>query len=157
MFTEEAIHNAMADLGELTQEQIDLLKEALSKKPLNTEELRRQLDIDREAFDNFLITLEQNKKKNVFESEVSSEELEAVSGGKVWCNKTVHLTCTWAHVDLAYPDNCKVSDRRNIYGGNGFPNCAATVNDGSHCDENDACYSYAIDYQNMRECHKAWK
>ena len=55
------------------------------------------------------------------------------------------------------PKNCNVQFVRPIYGGNGFPNCAATVEDGSWCSTNDACYDVAIDYKGMRDCAKAWR
>lgn len=55
--------------------------------------------------------------------------------------------------------NCTQSLDRDIYGGKGFPNCAATVEEGSLCGENDACMSVAVNYQNMKTfaCFKAWK
>ena len=53
-------------------------------------------------------------------------------------------------------NNCTRNHERNIYLG-GFPNCAATVEDGSWCATNDACYSGAVDYQGLIECKKAWR
>ncbi len=54
-------------------------------------------------------------------------------------------------------NNCVNHDYRNIYGGNGFPNCAATVEDGSHCGTNDACYNNTVDYRGLTDCAKAWR
>ena len=58
-------------------------------------------------------------------------------------------------------NDCHISYYRDIYKG-GFPNCAATVEDGSWCDKNDACTLNAIRYQEMEgcylsDCKKAWK
>ena len=48
-------------------------------------------------------------------------------------------------------NNCVEVHYRDIYQG-GFPNCAATVEDGSWCGSNDACTSDAIRYQGMENC-----
>lgn len=44
---------------------------------------------------------------------------------------------------------------RNIYEGE-FPNCAATVEGGSWCWNNDACEKFAVIYT-MHSCGRAWK
>ena len=44
-----------------------------------------------------------------------------------------------------------------MYGGGSFPNCAATVEDGSWCKRNDACHDKAVDYRGMGSCKKAWR
>ena len=80
------------------------------------------------------------QEKEVFEQEVSTDEIEAVAGGD--CER-VQARCT-------------VETIRWIYE-NSFPDCAATVEDGSWCYESDACYGEAILYYGMTECHKAWK
>jgi len=86
-----------------------------------------------------------NKKENedkVFGQDLSQKEMEQVSGGKM--------------VDRDFNGECVSSHERWIQRG-GFPNCAATVEDGSWCDTNDACYSSAIAYFDMRSCKKAWE
>ena len=86
-----------------------------------------------------------DKEKEVFSRKVSEEELADVSGGKERAK------------------NCDDVWEREIYGGSGFPNCAATVEDGSFCKiDNDACHDYAIQYTDMKgcwfnDCHIAWK
>ena len=80
------------------------------------------------------------KENEVFAQEVSPDELDNVAGGKD-----------------SDTNNCTRTHKRDIYGGNGFANCAATVGDGSWCGTNDACYSDAVDYQNMFDCSKAWR
>ena len=85
------------------------------------------------------------KEQEIFNQELSQDELDAITGG----------------TDRdAY--NCIQSWIRDIYGNRelniyNFPNCAATVEDGSHCDTNDACWTFAVDYKNMKECRKAWR
>lgn len=80
--------------------------------------------------------------------------LLAAFGGSV-VNDVIDFV-TGGPTDKNFQD-CINHHQRNIYGGNGFPNCAATVDDGSHCSSNDACYSKAVDYQMMHDCSKAWR
>ena len=47
-------------------------------------------------------------------------------------------------------DNCVRYWHRQIYGGNGFPNCAATVGADSSCWRNDGCYNGTVVYDGMR-------
>ncbi len=83
------------------------------------------------------------KAKEILDQEIALDQLDAVAGG-------------------AGADDCVEGLVRNIYGGRGFPNCAATVEDGSWCGSNDACVSFAIVYTNLKgcggsDCHKAWE
>ena len=96
---------------------------------------------------------ELKRESEVFKQDLSMEELDAIAGAA-------------DPPDPSKPDvdrdNCYRGERRNIYGGNGFPNCAATVEEGSLCGTNDACVSFAIKYTNMcgirgsDNCMKAW-
>ena len=92
------------------------------------------------------------REYEVFGQELSLEELDAAAGG----------------VDPD-PDirNCVQKHSRAIYGGNGFPNCSATVESGSWCSTNDACNNDAIVYWDVKkrghgpwngdsDCEKAW-
>ena len=81
-------------------------------------------------------------EKEVFIQEVSDEELQTVAGGVD--------DCGWSEYT-----NCSTGDKRYIYSG-GFPNCAATVEDGSWCGTNDACLQSDVDYQGMNDCERAW-
>ena len=88
------------------------------------------------------------KEKAVFEQEISPDDLDAVAGGT-------------EVVDPVWDNNCAKQHYRDIYEG-GFPNCANTVEDGSYCSTNDACYNDAIVYKGMKgcsfaDCHKAWE
>ncbi len=79
------------------------------------------------------------KAKEILDQEISPDELDAVAGGDGERFK------------------CVISEYREIYAGNGFPNCAATVEDGSWCGDNDACVFDAVKYDGMRDCGKAWR
>ena len=89
------------------------------------------------------------KEKDVFEQEISPDDLNAVAGGS-------------EIVDPAWDNNCTKQHYRDIYEG-GFANCANTVENGSHCGNSDACYNDAIVYKGMKtgcsfaDCHKAWE
>ena len=93
------------------------------------------------------------KEEEVFAQSLSDEELESVNGGGVdyW------IICGETEGSESDINNCVRTQYRNIYGGVGFANCAATVEDGSWCSSNDACYSAAVGYENMKDCAKAWR
>ena len=92
-----------------------------------------------------------DQEKEILGQELSEEELTEVVGGK------------W---DLYY-DECVFNHERQMhlrkeYIGEGvwhyvsfFPNCAATVEDGSWCGRNDACLRDAVAYVGMNSCTKA--
>lgn len=99
---------------------------------------------------------EKRREDEVFGQALSVEDLDAASGG----------AATAEELDQAREDNCVQIDYRLIYGGGGFPNCAATVEDGSMCHRNDACYSNAVRYADVSRwndfakddlCAKAWR
>ncbi len=91
-----------------------------------------------------------DKEKELFEQEVSEEELEAVNGGYGLCGRT-------SENELFDKVSEKIKETAiNIYEG-GFPNCAATVDDGSWCGSSDACYGAEVKYIGMQDCQKAWR
>ena len=112
---------------------------------------------------------EQKAQENeVFEQELSLDDLDAVAGGyeaTSGCDAAAMAKGYGAAIaDAIYPDkkdantsNCDNYHTRQIYGGGGFPNCAATVEDGSWCKSSDACYNEAIDYKDTSSCSKAWR
>ena len=102
------------------------------------------------------MTDEQKAKENeVFNQELSIDDLDAAAGGE-YNELGKALFGAEKHDDDI--ENCVEDHRRQIYGGGGFPNCAATVEDGSHCGTNDACYGSAIVYKGTgSSCPKAWK
>ena len=84
------------------------------------------------------------KAKDILDQEIALDDLNAVAGG------------------ASSDDGCVEGFTRNIYGGKGFPNCAATVEDGSWCGSNDACATIMVYYTGMKgcggsDCHKAWR
>ncbi len=93
------------------------------------------------------------QEKKILGQELSKEDLAEVAGGK-W--DFDHDECTNNHERQMH--------LRKEYAGPGawryepfFPNCAATVEDGSWCWSNDACLSEAVSYVGMNSCTKAWE
>ena len=139
MLNEEKRKDLLGILGNLTDEQKAALTEAL-KKPISDRELFEKLGgVDEGRFAQYLKAVAAEKDDEVLAQELSPDELEAVSGGD-------------QDADLK---NCVRYSERNIYLG-GFPNCAATVEDGSFCGSNDACYHSMVSYYILQECNKAW-
>ena len=100
------------------------------------------------------------REEEVFDQELSLNDLDAAAGGssESWreCGGKTFLYFRGGPIDDD-TSNCVMHEKRNIYGGNGFPNCAATVEDGSHCANNDACYTTAVEYHpSLTDCKKAW-
>lgn len=142
MLNKEKFEQLMAILGELTEEQKATLTETL-EDPISDRELFKKLgDVDEGKFAQYLKAVDAEKEDEVLAQPLSPDELEAVSGGD----------------QDADPANCARYFERNIYLG-GFPNCAATVEDGSFCYENDACYHVSVCYWGIQEgdCQKAWR
>ena len=68
------------------------------------------------------------EEEAIFRQELSSDELECVTGG-----------------DGGEGDDCVYVDNRDIYKGRFW------------CDMNDACYAAAVVYYALDECAKAWR
>ncbi len=83
-----------------------------------------------------------DKEKEVFKQEISLAELDEVNGGRIPLRRGGKEGAHIVH--------------RNIYEGS-FPNCAATVGDGSWCMSNDACLEVQVQYTGMNDCSKAWR
>ncbi len=86
---------------------------------------------------------EKKNEEEVFLQSADDDELNGVAGG--------------GKEPSEQGDSCIESHFRDIYGGSGFPNCAASVEDGSFCDTNDACYRLAVEYLGRKSCPKAWE
>lgn len=144
MFDNEKLDQAMGILGDLTPEQKDLVHDSAQNNTPEKELLDglKELgaDLDEATFEEFLSAATKTAEDEVFDQEVSPDELEAVAGGDVIKSE---FNCTELHIRYIYIPH--------------FPNCAATVEDGSWCNTNDACIDLAIDYWGMRYCAKAWK
>ena len=162
MITDMMLEDAFAYLKDLDEEQISILKNALIEQiPDNT--LQQKLGVDDQTFKTISQILSEIKEKAVFAQVLSEDEMETVAGGipkkKSYgypCQATAATYCPDVHREDP-ADNCSYVHYRQAYGGNGFPNCAATFEDNSICGNNDACFSYAINYRGMNSCYKAWK
>lgn len=140
MISKEKWNEAIGILGELTEEQKAVLEEAAGK-PVSEKEFYEKLGkIDEAVFTEFLKAASETKEEAVFSQEVSVEEMASAAGGSAFYGNS--FSCT----DISL---------RKIY--EPFPNCAATVEEGSWCGRGDACYSEAIMYLDMDECSKAWR
>ena len=82
-------------------------------------------------------------EKDILRQSLSDADLNEVSGG--------------SQDPDAFQVNCTRGQYRNIYGGKRFPNCAASVEDGSWCWTSDSCFSCAVLYTKTKECVMAWK
>ena len=170
MLKKEVLDKTKHYLGELTDEQKTVLCEFVDKE-IKEPELFEKLGVAEEKLKEFLEAV--RKEKAVFFQELSEKELAAVAGGEyceggyscsflnnipddVTCGADNYYSCD-AVERYDDPANCHFMQERNIYGGQGFANCASTVESNSFCARSDACYAGAVHYQNMRDCHKAWE
>lgn len=143
MLDKEKIDEAVKHLGVLTEEQKSILEDA-KENQISEKELYEKLGLDIESFSAFI--KEAVKEEEVFSQEVNAEELLFVSGGKGGpsvCESVVNINCERNHYYRIYD--------------NSFPNCNSTVEDGSWCNDADACYSDAIEYVDTIDCRKAWR
>ena len=102
-----------------------------------------------------------DNEKKVFSQEVNKDDLRATAGG-AWYDVLNGGPHDKEVCGVPQQENCIQHNERNIYGGKGFPNCAATVGDGSRCGMNDACVHEAVYYYNMEgcaiaDCRTAWR
>ena len=88
---------------------------------------------------------QEKKEQKILNQEMDPEEMENVAAGIDDSSDDSD--------DVLFPKIIK----RNFYNEDGSINCAATVEDGSWCKSNDACYTNQMDYQGMKSCSKAWK
>jgi hypothetical protein len=136
----------------LTDAQKAVLRESMNS-PISEKELCEKLGMDVKTFSRFM---KDEKRMSVFQQALSEDELEAASGGKLACDILMRFALCGLNGSPDEQDPCINTYHRGIYD-SGFPNCAATVDDGSWCEVNDACYNVSVVYKDMRDCHKAWK
>ena len=138
----------------LTAEQQAFLEENFGK--LNERDLFQKLSeigpkADESIFADCLKAIAEKAEAGVFSQKVSEEELAGTVGGLCGVNGG---SC---NAPAEYKANhCNDMTIRHIYEG-AFANCAATVEDGSWCGSNDACYSVEVNYVDMKDCSKAWQ
>ena len=143
MLNKEKLEQLMGILGDLTDEQKAIVAETLNG-PINEKELFEKLGVDEGKFTEFLTALAAEQEDAVLGQELSPDEMDVAGGLRGAMSVTLPAS------------DCISYSSRNIYDG-GFPNCAATVEDGSWCGSNDACYSKGIKYVDMKDCGKAWR
>ena len=143
----------------ITEKQKSFLEENFRK--MKEKELFEKLSelgpaLDEKTFAKTIDSLSSRLEEKVFRTAVSEEELEAAVGGEYPCKHFAWENCggSWRYESLS---DCIHQYNRDIYGGAGFANCAATVEDGSWCGINDACYLSSISYGGMKDCAKAWR
>ena len=161
MFDMEKLDQSIQQyLGSISKEQEEILNRAFNH-PIEEKELFEQLNTTEEKFGKFLQSFHsgkdfetirkeeeaKEKENEVFKQEVSEDGLTSIAGGME---------------ETGPRYRCNAQLYRNIYGYNyywytTFPDCAKSVEDGSWCGDNDACYAFAILYKGMTDCAKAWK
>ena len=107
---------------------------------------------------------QEKREQEIMSQEMSQDEMDTVAGGDM-CNVVTEILtnerrdwlCDFNGAYVAcYNGNAKKYGRP-LYRPDGYVNCAATVEDGSHCGSNDACYEDEAVYIGMKDCYKAWK
>lgn len=72
------------------------------------------------------------------------------------CRGTQNGNCCYDHWETDCDSGNSRKYGRPFRNPDGTPNCAATVEDGSWCDSNDACYNKEVRYLSLNNCAKAW-
>lgn len=149
MFSKEKLAQAMGILGALTEEQKALLLEA-AEKEIAEKDLFEKLGVEEKKLAEFLRAVSEDQEEAILAQEVSEEELKNVAGGG---------KCpTQAKTDVFGANDCRSEGTTRWIYRRRFPNCASSVEDGSWCGSNDACYSYSsVHYTGMDDCSRAWK
>jgi len=95
---------------------------------------------------------EKQHEEEVFDQKLELDELSAAGG------YTDPKDSIWGAYD-ADTHNCVQHHHRPLYGpdGNSFPNCAATVEDGSNCMRNDGCRESTVVYDGKVDCWRSWR
>ena len=97
----------------------------------------------------------EKKEQEIMNQEMSTDEMETVAEGQL-CT-SFFVTCLFGHADKECDDPNMTKYGRQIHKPDGTVNCANTVEDGSHCDVNDACYDNYVRYMSLVNCSKAWQ
>ena len=91
---------------------------------------------------------QEKREQEIMNQELSPDEMETVAGGG---------PCLADHRASECPSWEGITYGRPLNRPDGSMNCAATVEDGSHCETNDACYRIEVMYMGLQDCAKAWK
>ena len=108
---------------------------------------------------------QEKKEQEIMNQEMSKDEMETVAGGLPpfmhgTCGepsgKLMDEHCYSSHMDTKCYGELHVENGRPFRNPDGSVNCAATVEDGSWCGTNDACYDKQVAYMGIHNCAKAW-
>ena len=139
-------------LNVLTEEQRNFLEENFRK--ISESELFHKLSeigpaLDQTVFAAVLHEMASRLKEKVMKSELSNEELSLTSGGD---------GCRFSEkCENDSYNNCSCLQHRYLRDNKGNINCAASVESGSWCLTNDACFEEQVHYRNRNKgCDKAW-
>ena len=91
---------------------------------------------------------QEKKEQEILNQEMSKDEMETVAGG---------FCFMWLGRKGGCDTDSSKKYGREICKPDGTVNCSATVEEGSWCGSNDACYEDETVYFNMQDCEKAWK
>ena len=106
---------------------------------------------------------QEKKEQEIMNQEMSQDEMDDVAGGrhtytpKRGCLNGVNSDCLFGHGQKTCITSYGEKYGRPLLNQDGSVNCAATVEDGSWCSSNDACYNDEVVYLGMKDCAKAWK
>ena len=103
---------------------------------------------------------QEKKEQEIMNQEMSKDEMETVAGGGPgnWdCTGTENSDCIQEHYKMTCDSGNSLKYGRYFYRQDGSPNCAATVEEGSWCGSDDACYGNEVQYLGLTDCAKAWK
>ena len=98
---------------------------------------------------------QEKKEQEIMNQEMSQDEMETVAGGK--CHANYSNVCFVGNIGETCDSALVQKNGRRLQKPNGYMNCAATVEDGSHCGSNDACYGDEVVYLGMLDCERAWQ
>ena len=149
----------MENRNAFTEEQKTFLNENYGK--LAEKDLFQKLselgpEADETSFAEYIRAIASEIESGVFSQSISEEEMASIGGGRRSGDDAgIGATGDWCY-ENDYYSTCDRNVKINIYE-NGFPNCGYTVEDGSWCGENDACFNYQVQYFGMKDCTKAWQ
>ena len=90
---------------------------------------------------------QEKREQEIMNQEMSKDEMDTVAGG---------LWCIMGHSYAECDNRGAKAHGRPIRRPDGSIDCANTVEDGSSCETNDACYEENVKYYGLKDCAKAW-
>ncbi|MBR3016538.1 MAG: hypothetical protein IKH57_05590 [Clostridia bacterium] len=103
---------------------------------------------------------QEKREQEIMNQEMSQDEMETVAGGLgddyLDDDGLPSYSCLCQHHETVCNSKNSIKHGRLINRPDGSTNCAATVEDGSWCGSNDACYEDEVNYMGLNDCAKAW-